>query len=139
MATYGGAVEIEAEYAMPAGYVFVSASGVALQSWTETSGQNSINHLAAHELRVNAGGLLRSTRFSGSFALSLANSSYTDTTSMSQAGTRADATLQLGWSLTTQVTGGFRVSVVKPVGVSFKDTNNWDVSYGIIPSVGGSF
>jgi hypothetical protein len=135
----GGAVEIEAEYAMPAGYVFVSASGVALQSWTETSGQSSINHLAARELRVNAGGLLRSKQFSGSFALSLANSSYTDTTSMSQAGTRADATLQVGWSLTTKVTGGFRISVVKPVGVSFKDTDNYEVKYGIIPSVGGSF
>lgn len=135
----GGAVEIEAEYAMPAGYVFVSGSGVALQSWTEASGQNSINHLASHEFRVNAGGLLRSNQFSGSFALSIANSSYTDTMSMTQAGTRADATIQLGWSLSSKVTGGFRVSVVKPVGVAFKDTNNYDVSYGVIPSIGGSF
>ena len=77
--------------------------------------------------------------FTRSLALSLASNSYTDTTAMRQEGTRADATLQVGWSLTTKVTGGFRVSVVKPLGVSFKDTNNYDVSYGIIPSVGGSF
>lgn len=136
----GLSFELQFAYAWASGYVFVSASGLALQSWEETMGNDKIQHLDVLEGRASAGvHVSKGSRFRGDlFASAAANRWSDDAVMFSSSGRRFEA----GANLAVVFEGyaaALKFTVVKPFTGDAGKFDDYQIGFAIIPSVGGSF